>query len=155
MKRSSLAVVVATVILIFGCTKNRNIIDVGEGPGDIGKIDYRLIDVLQDGKDIPKTHSDLSRMTMDIQAGRARGKWAYIPLYKCWAPKVREGFASVDCTSENGSDVTIASSDNVREILLGLQADGKRADIKGKIIGLSVDAPFLLVIDTNAKKKSN
>lgn len=153
MNKKMLATLLISSILEMGCAKE-NWVDVGVGPEKIEEIPYRLIEMAGENK-LPTTHSDLTSLTMSLQSGSSRGTWVYLPAYQCWAPKVRNGIPSVACTSLNGSDVIVGGTDNIREILLGLKADGKRAAIKGKVIGLYADLPVVLVTDPAVKRNSN
>nr|WP_198983238.1 hypothetical protein [Herbaspirillum sp. ASV7] len=122
-------------------------IDIGKGgPRQFEKFPYRLIELI--GKEtLPKTHPDLTALTMSLQRGGSLGAWVYLPIYHCYAPSVRDGLPTVQCESLNNSDVVIAANDNVREALMRLERHKTVAAVQGRARGLYADIPIIWVVD--------
>lgn len=97
---------------------------------------------------------DFLNLTLALQARQAQGKLVLFSAVDCYGPDVRDGLPSVICKTEDGGDVDIASTDNVREILLGLRKDARRANIIGKAIGIyGSSRPMILVVDAKATRE--
>ena len=126
-------------------------IEIGIGP-EISEIPYRLINARNNqGETLKKSHSDLAAVSIYAQSGRAIGEWVYLPTDGCYAPRSRDGIASIQCQSINSSTFLLAATDNVRELLMNIGRLGKVAVIKARIIGVHGSAPFLETIDPSAK----
>lgn len=145
--------VVTSIAVLFWVNRSYaiNWVEVGiGGPENWSDFPYRLINM----KDLPRTHPDMTSLTLALQSRRDRGAWVYIPVSSCYAPQVLDGVPSVLCDSLNRADVYVGGSDNVREVLLSLQSESKVAAIKGKAIGLHADTPVIWVNDPALKRKA-
>lgn len=123
------------VILISGCSGSSNWIDIGTISANLNsekalEIPYRLYKYNKVEKNI-----DFLDLTLQAQSGKAVGKLALLKVYKCYAPKVREGLPSVQCEDSNGTDFILAGNEQVRSQLLHIQG-GQQASVVGKILGI-------------------
>lgn len=141
------------MFLVVGCGPKNNWVDLGIGPEKIADIPYRLIDLVGEER-LPPTNSDMVSLTLSLQSGRGRGTWVYLPIFDCYGPGVTSGVPTVLCGTDSAAngDVYVGGAENIREILLSLKAEGKRAAIKGKVLGLYANTPVVWVNDPSAKK---
>ncbi|NHZ38583.1 hypothetical protein [Massilia aquatica] len=147
-------VVVAVVLLgiLFFWAKSRSNstdwVEVGIGGPKETEFPYRYMG----NKEFPPTHPDLVGLTLDLQAGRARGAWVYAQASGCYAPKLRDGIPSIVCESVNRESIIVGGTDNIREFLLSLNS-GQVGAVKGKAMGLYADHPVIWVNDPALKRK--
>lgn len=145
-----LAVLCALALLLYVSRQHSStdwvLIGAG-GPNSPEEFKYRYIEIDDGSKVIPVSHPDLTRLTLDLQSGRARGQWVIVPIYSCGSPDVRSGAPSVLCTTIANSDVYLAGNDTVRERLLALKRNGDRASVQGRAAGLFADTPVLWIED--------
>jgi hypothetical protein len=117
---------------------------------NVEDVPIRLIDV--DDNKIPATEKDVLNLTLGLQAGTLQGKLVFFPAYYCYAPDLRDGLPSVICKT-NGGDLIVVATDNVREILLGLEKDHKKAAVIGKAAGVYGSDGVIVVNDGAAKRQ--
>ncbi len=138
--------------LLMGCeSDNDGWVYLGDGPKNLAEIPYRIINHTGTNP-LPPTNNDLLNLTLSLQSGMGKGTFVYIPIYNCYAPKVRGGVPTVQCESKSSGDVMVGGGDNIREILLHLREDGKRAAIKAKVLGLYSDTPVVWIDDSTARR---
>lgn len=119
----------------------------------ITDIPYRMISVTDGGVEIAPNQKDFLNLTLALQGGQDQGKMVLFSAVDCYGPKVRDGLPSVMCKTADGATVDVASTDNVREILLALGRDHRRANIIGKAVGVyGSSTPMILVLDKNASR---
>lgn len=149
---------IALVALAIGYARNSahsNYVWIGDDHSlAIADIPYRMIEVTDNGVTTSPNQKDFLNLTLALQARQAQGKLVLFSAVDCYGPDVRDGLPSVICKTEDGGDVDIASTDNVREILLGLRKDARRANIIGKAIGIyGSSRPMILVVDAKATRE--
>lgn len=134
-------------LLLSACETKPDWIDIGVGP-DESEMPYRLIELVRkDGSIVKKSHIDLAGPTLEAQSGKAIRKWIYLPISRCFSPSVRNRQSSLICYAATGGSVVIAAEDNIREVLMSLEARQKVAAVKGLIIGTYSGDAMIFVND--------
>ncbi|WAL81853.1 hypothetical protein OYT13_18795 [Pandoraea sp. XJJ-1] len=117
---------------------------------NIEDVPIRLMDVKD--PDVSATERDVLNLTLGLQAGTLKRKLVLFPAHYCYAPRLRDGYPSVTCRT-NGGDLIVVASDNVREVLLGLEKDHRYAAVIGRAVGTYADIGVIAVIDPAAKRE--
>ena len=135
------------IYVIYGAAPNW--IDIGSGaPKIFSDIPYRYMDVRDHGKVISKTHVDLISLVLNLQSGRARNSWVYLPVTKCYAPDVRDGYPSVLCDAEPGGEVLVVANEKIREILLKAKSKNETPVLTGIAVDIwAGNTPVIMIMD--------